>query len=493
MSNKKVALISLYSDDVKGIPPLALLYLATALKKNGHQAKIIHKNASESGAVIKEVKDCQPDLVGMSVFTGYHNKKYVELSRFFKNKGYKIIWGNAHPSLLPEQVLQEPSVDFVAIGEGEETLVDLLNKIDDEEKYSTIPGLGFKNKEGQAVINARRDFIGLDDYLIDWSLIDLEKYLLPYFSNKYKRTLILTTSRGCPYNCQFCYNLVFNKRKWRCHSVEKLVASLKPVIEEFKVDAIRFLDDNFFIDKDRAFKIVRELNLPYYASARVEYVDEEFVKNLKATNCQEIAFGFESGSDRILKEVIQKGMTTQNIVKAITLLKDSKIMTSGAIIFGVPSETKEEYHQTMKFIANLLEINNNLAFTCGWFLPFAGTGLYEKAKRCGFRPPVKTEDWDKFNRWSSSYTMEWLDWDYQKAVKYSRRFIHLLALAYKRNIPIFKTTLKKRVENLNFSFPLDIYILSRLRNIYLFSGDKNFVYRLIRRIIMNIIKIKQRV
>ena len=440
MFNKKVALISLYSDDVKGVPPLALLYLATALKQNNHDAKIIHKNASQFEEIITEVDEYRPDLVGLSVFTGYHNQKALELSRILKTKGYKIIWGNAHPSLLPQQVLQEPWVDFVALGEGEAILADLVNKLDQPDQYSTIASLGYKDKDGQIIINPRRPFIDPDDYLIDWSLIDLESYLLPYFSNKFQRTLMVTTSRGCPFNCQFCYNLIFNNRRWRCHAPEKLVANLKPVIAKYQVDAIRFLDDNFFIDKERAFKIVRQLGLPYYASARVEYVDEQFVADLKATRCQEIAFGFESGSDRVLKEVIQKGMTTQDILKAVTLLKDSKIMTSGAIIFGVPTETKEEYHQTMKFIIKLLEINSNLAFTCGWFLPYSGTGLFEQAKAYGFKPPEKTADWDKFNRWSSDYKMSWIDWDYEEAVKYSRRIIHLLALAYKRNIPIFKTT-----------------------------------------------------
>ena len=332
----------------------------------------------------------------------------------------------------------------------------------------------------------------LDDNLIDWSLINLEQYIVPYFSGRCQKTLMVTTSRGCPYNCQFCYNLVFNNRRYRAHSAEKIIENLKPLIERYQLDAVRFLDDNFFINRERAFKIVRALDLPYYASARVEYITEDFAAELKTTKCYEIAFGFESGSDRILTDVICKGSTTQDTLQAVRLLKDTGAMTSGAIIFGVPTETKEEYHQTMKFIIKLLEVNNNLAFTCGWYLPFAGTGMFEAARVLGFVPPDKTEDWDKFNRWSSSYDMAWVKWDYQQAVKYSRRIINLLALSYKRNIPIFKTLIKKRVENLNYSWPIDIYILSKLRNIYLFSGDKNAVYRFIKWLLVKIIRFKQR-
>lgn len=488
MSEKKVALISLYSGTNKGIPPLAPLYLATALKKSGHEVKIIYKNGEQADIVVTEVEEYKPDLVGFSVFTGYYNKKNIEISRILKNKGYKIVWGNAHPSLLPEQSLKENCIDFVVFGEGEETLVDLVNKLDSPHKYNSIPGLIFKDKDGKIVTNKKRDFIEIDDHLIDWSLINLEDYIAPYFSNRYQRVLAVVTSRGCPFNCQFCYNLVFNNRRWRGHSPEKIIANLKPVIEKYKIDAIRFLDDNFFVNKDRAFKIARGLGLPYYADGRVDYIDREFINNLKETKCLEILFGFESGSNRILTDVVKKGVSTKHTIKAVTLLKDSGTMVSGSFVFGFPTETKEEYKITINFIMKLLEINPNLAFTCGWFMPYPGTGLYGKAKEMGFKPPQKIENWDQFNRWRNDYRMSWLDWDYEIYVKYTRQIIHLLALAHKRNIPILKGLLKWRVNNLNFSFPLDIYLFSKLRSIYLFRGEKNLFNKIIKWIVIKIIK-----
>jgi len=489
---KKVVLVSLYSKETSDIPPLALLYLATALKKNGHDAKIIYKNAERIDFVVKEIEEYKPDLIGMSVFTGYNNRKYIELSKALKEKNYKIIWGNAHPSLLPREVLEESYVDFVAIGEGERVLVDLVNNLNRKENYNSIPGLGFKNENKEIIINTKGDFINIDDYLINWSLINIEDYLKPYFSGRYKRVLAVTTSRGCPFNCQFCYNLVFNQRKWRAHSAEKVIENLKPLVEKYKIDAIRFLDDNFFVHKERAFQIARGLGLPYFAESRVEYVDEEFVKNLKETQCQEIMFGFESGSDRIMKEVIQKGTGTEDVVRAVTLLKDSGTMVSGSIVFGFPSETKEEYRETMKFIIKLLEINNNLAFTCGWFLPYPGTGLYDKAKNYGFKPPEKLEDWDQFDRWRNDYRMGWIEWDYDLPVKYSRKIVHLLALAYKRNIPILKTIFKRRINNLNFSFPIDIYLFSKLRHIHLFGSNDNFFNRPIKWVIKKAIRVNEK-
>jgi anaerobic magnesium-protoporphyrin IX monomethyl ester cyclase len=288
---KNVVLISLYSDNAKAIPPLGLLYLATALNKGGYQAKIIHKRAAEVDDIIKEVEGYEPILVGMSVFTGYFNLEYIKLSKELKNLGFKIVWGNAHASLVPEKVLKQDYIDYIILGEGEKTLVELVQNIEGRNEYDKILGLGYKDQNGEIKINAKRDFINLDDYLIDWSLVDLEKYLFPYFSDKYQRVMVVTTSRGCPFNCQFCYNLVFNNRRWRAHSADKIIENLKPVIEKYRIDAIRFIDDNFFVDKSRAFKITEALGLPYLAESRVEYINEEFVENLKKTNCQEIILG----------------------------------------------------------------------------------------------------------------------------------------------------------------------------------------------------------
>lgn len=492
MNKKKVALISLCKGALNSVPPLALLYLATALKQKGHGSKILHYSSSDLDKVIQEVEEYKPDLVGMSVFTGYNNEQYVELSKDLKAKGYKIAWGNAHPSLLPEQALAEDFIDFVIFSEGEETIVELVEKMGEPAEYGSIKGIGYKDGNNRPVINPKREFVNIDDYMIDWSLIDLEKYLIPYFSGRYNRVMVVTTSRGCPHNCQFCYNLVFNNRRWRAHSVEKLVENLEPLIKKYNIDGIRFLDDNFFVNKERAFEIVERLGLPYFAEARTEYVNEEFVERLKKTKCQEIMFGFESGSDRIMKEVIQKGTGKAEVINAVKCLKGSGIMISGSVVFGFPSETKEEYKMTMNYIIELLKINPNLAFTCGWFLPFPGVGLYQKAIESGFKPPARIGDWDMFDRWRSDYKMAWIDWDYEQAVKYSREIINLLALTYKRNIPVFKQLITWRVKHLNYSFPVDIFIIAWLRNTYFSKKQNSFFGILMHKLLRTAVQFKNK-
>jgi radical SAM superfamily enzyme YgiQ (UPF0313 family) len=485
MARRKIALISL-NTKTKEIPPLGLLYLGTALKAQGHEVLILHKSIRVLFEIEKDIDDFKPDLVSQSVFTGYENENNIVLSRRLKTKGYKIVWGNAHPTLLPKEVLSEPAIDFVVLGEGEETLTELVDNLEDQDNYGRIKGLGFKKKNGEIIINEKRDFMDISDWVIDWSLINVEDYLVPYFSNRFERTLAITTSRGCPYNCQFCYNLVFNKRRWRGTSADAVIVNLKPIIERYHIQAIRFLDDNFFVNKERAFKIVEGLGVPYMAEARVEYVNEDFVDRLVRTGCQEIMFGFESGVDRILKEIIDKGSGTKEIIRTFELFKDSGVMVSGSFIFGLPTETKAEFKESMRFIIDLLSINGYSAFSAGWFLPYPGTGLFEKAKELGFKPPKMIEEWDKFDRWRDNYDMPWLTWDAAKARKYTRRTIQLLALAYKRNLPFLKKILSFRLKHVFYFLPLDIYLFGFLRDHYMFYRGDNALLNVLKKVLLKL-------
>lgn len=198
----------------------------------------------------------------------------------------------------------------------------------------------------------------------------------------------------------------------------------------------------------------------------MDYVDKKFVKKLKKTKCESIFFGFESGSNRILNEVVNKGISRDDIVGVVKNFKWTGILCSGSFIFGMPSETEEEFKTTMRFIVELLEIYPKMAFTVGWFLPYPGTELYEEACRRGFNPPKKIGDWDKFDRWSEEYKMDWIEWDYKKMVKYSRKTVRLLALSYELGIPFIKHILKWRIKNVNYFFPLDIYLLSKIIELY---------------------------
>ena len=247
------------------------------------------------------------------------------------------------------------------------------------------------------------------------------------------------------------------------------------------IDGIRFWDDNFFVNKERAFEITRRINLPYFADARIDYVDEEFSQSLKETNCKEIFFGIESGSDRILS-LMKKGFTASDIIKAISMLTRAGVDPSASIIIGYPTETKSEYLETMKMAAQLLEINRKIAFTTGLYLPYPGTDGYHLAVKYGFQPPQKTEDWDTLDRWSDKLEVTWVDHIKASEVPKLRRYVNVTSLLYLLNIPILKKIAKYRLSTGNYFMDYDMRLLSWLRSTAFYGNPGRPLVRIIKQL-----------
>jgi radical SAM superfamily enzyme YgiQ (UPF0313 family) len=386
--DKMIVLIKINHPHYTFHPPQGLLYIADSLRKNGYEVRIFHINPNElTDSLIAEIVRLKPLYVGCSVFTGEMMRSYSRLCRKIKSSSQTpIVWGNAHPSMLPEDCLKEDYIDFVVIGEGEITSVELANYLQNgTPQLKDIQGLGFTDNSGNIIINPRKPFIqNLDDFKPAWDLIDVEKYLSPFHDSK--KALPISTSRGCPFDCGFCYNRAFNYCKWRAHSAEYIVSLVKELHQRYQIDGIITTDDNFFVDKKRAFEIVEKVGLPYYCETRANYFDEDFAEALHRTKCRAVLLGLESGSDRILK-FINKKITVHDIINAVSVVsKYSDIWISGSFIVAFPTETEEECRETMSLIVHLLDIKKEMGFTLGYFLPYPGSNLYHIAIEKGFTP-----------------------------------------------------------------------------------------------------------
>jgi len=449
------------------IPPLGLLYIGDALKKAGYTVKIFHIKTTEVEQYSRTIVEMRPLFVGFSVFTGDEIGAYIKVSRYIKEHSkIPVVWGNAHPSLLPEQSLREDFIDFVVIGEGEITAVELAQAINTNDNFNNIKGLGFKSSNGDIQINERREFINnLDDYSLNWDLVNIEDYIRSYW--ELDRVFQFVTSRGCPHNCGFCYNQVFNYRRFRAHSPEKVILEINHLKRKYDLQGIIFWDDNFFADKKRAFEIVSKINLPYYADARLDYIDEDFARKLAETRCRYLLTGAESGSDRILK-LMHKGITVSDTLRATKILsKYPSVRMSPSIIFAVPTETKEEYYQTIKMIVDMFEINKNLTFTTGFYLPYPGTDLYDLCRKMGFAAPDKTEDWANLDRWTSKMETTWIDWGSTEEFAKMRRRIEVLGILYRYNIPVFKRLLRWRLLNNFYLFEIDVGLILFIKDMFI--------------------------
>lgn len=453
---KDVVLIKA-EDKKRFFMPYGLLYVASSLKKGDFKPWIFHVHEKEIQETVEKIKGINPILVGFSTLTGGSLQPSVKLSKMIKKLGYPVVWGGVHATFLTELCLKEEFIDFVVRGEGEETALDLANCVMEKkpEELQNIKGLAYK-ENGQIKINPARDFIGnLDEYEIPWELIDVERYIFLQFGNK--RTFPLITSRGCPFRCGFCFNLSFNKCRWRGHSFNYVKNQIDFLKRKFNMEGAFFYDDNFFAGKERSKKIIEEMNLPHFNELRVDIVDDEFVRWLKKSNCQRIFIGVESGSQRIL-DSIKKDLTLEQIENGVRLLAGAGVEVDLSFIIGTPDETEEDRNMTYDFIDKLQSIHHRSTATIKIYAPYPGTPLWSKSIQKGFQPPKDNLTWAEVTH--EKCFLPWVDTKQIETIS----FVALYSLAnikdtFPKGYRLISLFERLRWKNRFFKFPLELKLI----------------------------------
>jgi anaerobic magnesium-protoporphyrin IX monomethyl ester cyclase len=468
----KIVLIQInYSEDhSEKILPLGILSVGSALKKNGFDVELVNITEKEIESTAESIIKQKPLLVGFSVMTGRQTKHSADMSTLIKSKSdMPILWGGIHPSLLPEQCLKEDYIDFVIVGEGEETVIEFVKKFIQKEPLDEILGLGFK-KDKKLKLNPTRPLIkNLDEWPLDFSLLDMEKFV--YRLDKFKRVIAYKASRGCPFNCAFCYNKAFNQSRWRAWSVDRVVKDIEFLKEKYHIDAIKFYDDNFFVDKNRPIEILRKIDLPSHLEVRIDIIDDDLAKELKERKVFDMLIGAEAGSDRILS-LVNKRITVDRIFSAVKSLAKFDVPACYSVIVGLPSETKEEFESTIDLLYKIYKIHPQATFTLGAYMPYPGSLMYNMAIKAGFKPPEKTEDWGKMDRFRKDFSSPWIDGGQVWVI---RECFKLLKFKLGPVNKIFEFRIKHRF----FAWPLDIYLTEWLAGIAI--EEKNWIGKLLRK------------
>jgi len=397
--NKKVVLFypktGFSIKNVSIVIPQSVLYVGTALKRNGYDVKIIDTMIDDNWkSTFKKELEGGVLAVGISCMTGMQILASLDVAKYVRelDPDIPLIWGGIHPSLLPKQTLENPYVDFVVIGDGEETTVDLINNLGDKSSYKNIPGIAFKdgenddNDNNNIIINPSRKAVDLNDIPIpDYGLIEVRDYITS--QTKGGRDLVVHTSRGCPHRCTYCYNPAFHHRKYRTLNAENVVKHIKYIVENYNVTAINLNEDNFFTDKARVEKICRLLikenvKIKIRTQCRVDYLvkySDEFLKLIRKAGIILLYLGGESGSDKTLKK-IKKDITREQIITANRMLKDHDISPRFSFMGGFPEESIEDFKQTLDLMRVLIE-ENPAAYTTPvqLFSPYPGTELFALA------------------------------------------------------------------------------------------------------------------
>lgn len=334
-------------------PSLGLLYIAAVLEKENHRVKIVDCDIESEAdkAIDIIVRDFKPRLVGFYAMTWTY-RQAAAIAKKIKQTNTEIITmiGGPNVSCLPQYSLELGDFDFGVYSEGEETVAELVKKLEGKNnlEYNQIKGLIFK-KDGQTIINPPRPLIENLDTLPFPArhLLPIKKYFDVFSRKKHFATIIAT--RGCPFNCIFCDRQNRMGRKWRVRTPENIVREIKETIDNYGIREFMFFDDNLIVDKQWGLELCQKLEplkIIWECRNRVDLVDEEILKAMKRAGCYRIRFGFESGDNRILK-VLKKGITVEQSLKTAELCKKIGIEIYGYFMLGIPEETPETMEKTI--------------------------------------------------------------------------------------------------------------------------------------------------
>src|SRR3989338_2250937 len=365
-------------------PPLGLLYLGAYVKNAGHEVSVI--DADVEGYTLDELAEkitaAKADLIGITVMTTFA-ANVLNLCRQIKkiDPNSKICLGGIHITSTGQEMMAESkNVDFLAIGEGENTLTELLDALENKINFSEIRGLVYRDKEtGRIVKNEPRPLIqDLDSLPIpDLDLIEnlnFKNYSVVHAGNK--RVVYILGSRGCPFPCTFCAAYLVHGRKVRFRSPKKIVDEIEFNQKKYGISYVGFKDGTFTLNHQWAKEICQEiigrkLKINFSVNARVDTINEEILKILKKAGCETIGFGIESGSQRILDKLM-KGTNIAQIKEIFKLVNQYKFFTIPSFMIGNPGETKDDIKKTF-------ELAKSIKATIAGFCPltaFPGTKIY---------------------------------------------------------------------------------------------------------------------
>lgn len=453
-------------------PPSGILYVGGSLVKHGFKVKIHHIREFEISAAARDIlADTEVLFAGFSLMTGKQITLSAKMSLMLKTKmpSMTVVWGGIHPSLMPTECLRFGFVDYVVIGEGEITAVELAKYLSGGSTYDSpqaIQGLAFSEQNETVVTSARQFEKDIDNFRQDWSLVDLSRYVR---KSKTGRNFCFITSRGCPHSCGFCYNQKFNMRRWRAHSVDVVVDELIKIKEKTGINSVTFDDDNFFTNKKRSFEILRRLKengiVCQWVDLRVDYISEDLISQIVALGVESIFTGWESGNEKTLKK-IAKGFTPELILEKMRILSRFKQLTVDASgIVGFPWETEEDMENTVSFVLEMFKANPfRLNFNVGIYVPYPGAPINSESLEKGFAFPAGYEDWSKFDVLAGTMELPWLERSQIRRFTLIDRYAKLL-FVYPKSGPIVKflayifaglsyIRLKTKI----FAFPIEIWI-----------------------------------
>ncbi len=423
MQKKIVLIYPKFPTVMKLSLPIGPLHLGTYLKTKGFEVKlidcIIEDNYQE--LITEEIEGAL--CIGISAMTTQipHAREICLFIRNDLQSNIPIIFGGVHPTLYPKQTVCESYVNYAVVGEGEITMFNLLQAIENNkrEMIGFAPGIAYLNKKGVPQLNFQEEWFNyaemppFDYTILNPKVLDTHRKEKAYFP--------LLTSRGCPYRCAFCINVVTKNTKWRSFSASRTVSEIERIVN-MGFNKIWFWDENFFTSKKRVEEILdlletKNIIFDAWVEGRANYIRPNYLslkllKRLKKNGFSRLGIGFESGSQKVL-DYLQKDISVEQLLNAARQCAQVGVRISPAFMIGVPTETVKDIKKTVDIMGQISKICTTWGINGPiLYRPYPGSKLYFDCPKSGWEEPKNFEDWSRKIKKDFShpnpYKMPWI-------------------------------------------------------------------------------------
>jgi len=370
---------------------LGIMQLSSLLKQDGHTTRAVEARYYPLAEALSQVKG---SIIAYSVPTIYYpyyqqlNKRLKQSFKFF------TLFGGPHPTIVPE-IIEDESIDCVCRGEGEHAFLELARKMERREPIDTINNLWIKNN-GMVIKNPLRPLIQDLD-----SLPFVDRQVFRHSETYSKGKMHVITSRGCPYQCNYCCQPVYDTlyagkfKNVRRRSVENVISEILEAAKKGRVSFVMFEDDLFvssekwISDFSEQYRI--QLGLPFFCYVRADMVSSGLVRLLKSAGCVSISMGVETASETLRRDILKRTMVIDDIVRAARIIKNEGIRLETTNIIGIPSGSLEDDFETLRLNIKLKVDYSSVKI----LMPYPGTAIREYAiKNMFFNPKNEVTHWE---------------------------------------------------------------------------------------------------
>ncbi len=459
--------------DINPLPPLGLGYLGSVLEERGIEVKIVDcliegwDNSIDISSdtiriglsfedIEKIIRDFSPDIVGVNNLFTKQRQNAQQIYEIAKkiDKNIITVAGGAHPTVMPELVLADENVDYVVIGEGDQTIIELVRLIEGKTDISALDGVGYRENGEIKIIPKTRFIENLDTLPFPARhLLSMEKYFQSRFSHGVNRITpyaSILTSRGCPFRCSFCSTHKVWSKRYRARSAGNVLKEIKLLVDTYGVKELLFEDDNLLLDKARALAIFDGIiNSKFDIIWRtpngvaIETLDKEVLDRMKASGCYQIGLGLESGNKYVLDNIIKKPIDLDKFRATVKYAKKIGLEVIIFLVVGMPGETLDQMRETFNFVRSLgCYTLQHISIAT----PYPGSELYDICVNKGYFK--KDFDYDRLSiRKANIDTEHWKGEDVIRLIKEERAKARL-GCFFKNPVLFFKALVPDRVKAL---------------------------------------------